>query len=62
LEQAVLNTPILETAFKNEDDFQGIDIQRSLQSFDPCMKTTALILVLGSNTLLDRVIDTCFPI
>jgi len=62
LEQAVLNTPILETAFHSADDFQGIDIQRGLQSFDPCMKTTARILVQGTNTVLDRVVDTSFPI
>jgi hydrogenase large subunit len=62
LEQAVLNTPILETAFQGEDDFQGIDIQRGLQSFDPCMKTTAHILIQGKDRVLDRVIDTRFPI
>ena len=62
LEQAVLNTPILESTFQSEDDFQGIDIQRAIQSFDPCMKTTAHILVQGSDTLLDRVVDTSFPI
>ena len=62
LEQAVLNTPILESAFHSEDDFQGIDIQRAIQSFDPCMKTTANILVQGTDTLLDRVVDTSFPI
>jgi hydrogenase large subunit len=62
LEQSVLNTPILETAFQNEDDFQGIDLQRAIQSFDPCIKTTAHILMQGRNKALERVIDTSFPI
>ena len=38
-EQAILNTPILESG-----RFTGIDLQRALQSFDPCMSCTTHIL------------------
>jgi hydrogenase large subunit len=61
-ENAVFNTPIIESNFKNAADFSGIDIQRAIQSFDPCMRTTAYILMADSNKVLERVIDTSFPI
>jgi len=32
-EQAVLNTPLIESSFKHADDFRGIDILRALRSF-----------------------------
>lgn len=35
-EEAALNTPILE-AVDDEDEFVGIDLMRSVRSFDPCM-------------------------
>ncbi|MGI9274950.1 MAG: nickel-dependent hydrogenase large subunit [Endozoicomonas sp.] len=56
-EQAVVNTPILETG-----EFTGIDIQRALQSFDPCMTCTTHILQKGSGKILNGVVDTSFPI
>lgn len=37
-EEAVLNTPILEASLG--DDFKGIDILRTIRSFDPCMPCT----------------------
>ena len=61
-ERAVLNTPIIESQFSNEEDFVGIDIQRAIQSFDPCMNCTAHILVEHSDTVLNRVVDTSFPV
>ena len=61
-EQAVLNTPILESNFTDETDFKGIDIQRAIQSFDPCMSCTTHIYLPSSGTVLDKVIDTGFPI
>jgi hydrogenase large subunit len=36
-EQAVLNTPILEDDCGDPAAFQGIDVIRAIQSFDPCM-------------------------
>ena len=60
MEKALLNTPILETAFRNADDFAAIDIQRTIQSFDPCMNCTAHVLVNGSEQVLSKVIDTSF--
>lgn len=38
-EEAVLNTPILEE-FDSPEAFQGIDILRTIRSFDPCMPCT----------------------
>ncbi|MCI0655395.1 MAG: nickel-dependent hydrogenase large subunit [Methylococcaceae bacterium] len=61
-EQAVFNTPIIESRFTNEHDFVGIDIQRAIQSFDPCMTCTTHILVENSDRVINRVVDTSFPI
>ncbi len=61
-ERAVLNTPIIESKFTDEKDFAGIDIQRAIQSFDPCMSTTTHILLEDSDTIVNGVIDTSFPI
>ena len=61
-EQAVLNTPILESNFTGADDFRGIDIQRAIQSFDPCMSCTTHIHIADTGTVLDGVVDTGFPI
>ena len=61
-EQAVLNTPIIESNFTDETDFRGIDIQRAIQSFDPCMSCTTHIHMTASGTVLDGVVDTGFPI
>lgn len=38
-EEAVLNTPLLEE-FRRPEDFTGIDILRTIRSFDPCMPCT----------------------
>lgn len=58
LESALLNTPLLESRFKNENDFFGIDIQRTIQSFDPCMTCSARLLINNSDQVVERVIDT----
>ena len=58
-EQAVLNTPIVETAYKDENDFQGIDILRALRSFDPCMPCTTHVMVEGSDQVVTREVTTC---
>lgn len=62
LEKALVDTPILESQFTSSDDFYGIDIQRTIQSFDPCMSCTAHILFDGSDEVKDKVIDTSFPV
>jgi hydrogenase large subunit len=38
-EEAAINTPLLEE-FEDEQEFSGIDILRSVRSFDPCMPCT----------------------
>ena len=58
-ERAVLNTPIIEKAFKDETDFQGIDILRALRSFDPCMPCTTHVMVEGTDQVVTREVTTC---
>ncbi|KNG92198.1 nickel-dependent hydrogenase large subunit [Pseudaestuariivita atlantica] len=58
-ERAVMNTPIIETAFNDEKDFQGIDILRALRSFDPCMPCTTHVMVEGSDRVVTREVTTC---
>lgn len=62
LEKALLNTPIIETAYQSDEDFTAIDIQRAIQSFDPCMSCTSHVLIEGTDTVLDKVVDTSFPV
>ena len=62
LEKALLNTPIIESRFNNAEDFSGIDIQRTIQSFDPCMNCSSHVLIDKSDRVLVKVIDTSFPI
>ena len=58
-ERAVLNTPIIETNFKDEKDFKGIDILRALRSFDPCMPCTTHVMVEGTDRVVTREVTTC---
>jgi hydrogenase large subunit len=58
-EQAVLNTPIVETSFTDEKDFKGIDILRALRSFDPCMPCTTHVMVEGTDRVITREVTTC---
>lgn len=57
-EEAVLNTPILEN-FVSEDEYKGIDILRTIRSFDPCMPCTTHIHVDGSPYVVTREVNTC---
>jgi hydrogenase large subunit len=61
LEMALKNTPIIESRFSNANDFSGIDIQRTIQSFDPCMSCAAHILIDKTHEVLVKEIDTHFP-
>lgn len=56
-EEAVLNTPILEER-QGTDRFQGIDILRTIRSFDPCMPCTTHIFE-GDQLVLTREVNTC---
>jgi hydrogenase large subunit len=58
-EQAVLNTPIIESNFAGDEDFQGIDILRAIRSFDPCMPCTTHVMVEGSDRVVTREVTTC---
>ncbi len=57
-EEAVLNTPILED-FDRPEDFKGIDILRTIRSFDPCMPCTTHIHVDGTDHVVVREVNTC---
>ncbi len=57
-EEAVLNTPILEN-FASDEAFKGIDILRTIRSFDPCMPCTTHIHVGGTNHVVTREVNTC---
>ena len=49
VEQAVLNTTIVESNWTGAEDLAGIDIVRAIQSFDPCMPCKAQISVMGTS-------------
>ncbi|MCV0403712.1 MAG: nickel-dependent hydrogenase large subunit [Chloroflexi bacterium] len=53
-EEAVLNTPILETG---AGAYQGIDVLRAIRSFDPCMPCTTHIH--SDAGVVTREINTC---
>ncbi len=55
-EEAVMNTPILEE-FDTAENYKGIDLLRTLRSFDPCMPCTTHIYA-GEHTVV-REINTC---
>jgi len=55
-EEAVLNTPILET-FSKQEDYKGIDILRTIRSFDPCMPCTTHIHT--DHRVISREVTTC---
>ncbi len=55
-EEAVLNTPLLET-FDDPGDFKGVDILRTIRSFDPCMPCTTHIY--AGDRVISREINTC---
>jgi hydrogenase large subunit len=55
-EEAVLNTPILEE-FRTPEEFKGLDILRTVRSFDPCMPCTTHMYA-GQQTIV-REVNTC---
>lgn len=58
-EQAVLNSPLLETNYTDASQFKGIDILRVIRSFDPCMPCTTHTMVEGSDHVVSREVTTC---
>lgn len=55
-EEAVLATPILEE-FDKPEDFKGIDILRTIRSFDPCMPCTTHIY--AGEHVVSQEVNTC---
>jgi hydrogenase large subunit len=62
LEKALLNTPVIESRFTDEASFRGIDLVRTIQSFDPCMNCSAHLLLRPGTPAELRPIETGFPI
>jgi len=58
-ERSVLNTPVLESNFKDASGFKGIDILRTIRSFDPCMPCTTHVMVDGTDHVVTREVTTC---
>jgi len=54
IEEALLNTRIVEAGFKHPEELLGIDIVRAIQSFDPCMPCKAEIAFTGTNFTQSR--------
>lgn len=55
-EEAVMNTPLLEE-FDRPEDFTGVDILRTIRSFDPCMPCT--VHLHAGDYVLHRDATTC---
>lgn len=55
-EEAVMNTPILEN-FNSAEEYKGIDILRTIRSFDPCMPCTTHIF--AGDRVVTREVNTC---
>ncbi len=61
-EEAVLNTPILEEREENGSgggSFRGVDILRTIRSFDPCMPCTTHMHVDGTDRVVTTEVNTC---
>ncbi len=56
-EESVLRTPILEE-FDRPEDFTGVDIFRTIRSFDPCMPCTTHVHTDGDRVITHEV-NTC---
>ncbi len=54
-EQAIVDTPILESVA--DDDVKGIDILRTIRSFDPCMPCTTHMDT--GNGVIVREVNSC---
>jgi len=57
-EEAVLNTPLLES-FDDPDHFKGVDVLRTIRSFDPCMPCTTHMHVDGTDRVVSTEVNTC---
>ncbi len=57
-EEAVMNTPILEE-FDKPENYAGIDILRTIRSFDPCMPCTTHIMAAKTDLVITREVNTC---
>jgi hydrogenase large subunit len=64
IEQALTNTPLIESRALDPGEWAGIDVIRTIQSFDPCMTCSAHIRVVADDQaecVVDRTITTSGP-
>ncbi|MGI5861563.1 MAG: nickel-dependent hydrogenase large subunit [Myxococcales bacterium] len=52
MEEAVMNTPIFEE--NGKDEFRGVDIMRTVRSFDPCLPCGVHMYLGGGRVLTER--------
>lgn len=57
-EQAVLNTPIIESNWSDPTSFHGIDLVRAIQSFDPCMPCNLHLIFTGTDFTSTKEVST----
>ena len=57
-EEAVLNTPLVEST-DDPKRFKGIDILRTIRSFDPCMPCTTHVHIGGADRVITTDVNTC---
>lgn len=57
-EEAVLNTPLLEST-TDPESFRGVDVLRTIRSFDPCMPCTTHMHVEGTDRVVSTEVNTC---
>jgi hydrogenase large subunit len=57
-EEATLNTPLLEE-FDDAEDFSGLDILRSVRSFDPCMPCTVHMHTDRQRDVIAKDVSSC---
>lgn len=57
-EEAATNTPLLED-FEDETDFSGLDVLRSIRSFDPCMPCTVHLHTDRDRDLVSEDVTSC---
>ncbi len=56
-EEAVLNTPLVESS--EDESFKGVDVLRTIRSFDPCMPCTTHMHVEGTDRVVSTEVNTC---
>jgi hydrogenase large subunit len=57
-EQAMRNTPVIESCSRDGESYDAIDLVRAIQSFDPCTASSAHVLIHGQPRWRSRAVTT----